>query len=302
MSPRHRHRHGSTGSNKIRYHGLATDPHTDGQAGESLADLLLGYGEQLLEMPGPLEAELSAASLVTLQRQRGLPQQMCDLTITSVLTEDLAGHPCDQSAAVVRAIIAVGSAPQRSAATSVLGEITASGFYPPAWAAVIGRPAPVAAWRRYDVFGDTETIAIEFAYGPDRHVLLVRTDQFRPPAATQITIDDDVDAVTASLRDSTDPLSRWEDLDLAAARARLEPALARGDRGRHPSLPADSLARLPVARTRMRRLPRTPAVAPDVAFDADDRRSAVTAFLSSPATQDATDPATVQFWAEVLTG
>ncbi len=253
-------------------------------------------------MPGPLEAELSAASLIMLQRQHGMPQQLCDLTITSVLTEDVAEYPCDASAAVVRAIIAVGSRPQRSAATSVLGEITASGFYPPAWATVIGRPAPIAAWRRYDVFGDTETIAIEFAYGPDRHVLLVRTDLFRPPAAIQITIADNAAAVTASMQDNTDPLSRWEDLDLATARARLEPALTRCDRGRHPNLPKDSLARLPVARARMRRLPRTPAGAPEVAFDADDRQSAVTAFLSSPAAQDAGDPAILRFWAEVLTG
>jgi hypothetical protein len=221
-------------------------------------------------MPGPLEAELSAASLIMLQRQHGMSQQLCDLTITSVLTEDVAEYPCDASAAVVRAIIAVGSQPQRSAATSVLGEITASGFYPPAWGAVIGRPAPIAAWRRYDVFGDTETIAIEFAYGPDRHVLLVRTDLFRPPAAIQITIADNAAAVTASMQDNTDPLSRWEDLDLATARARLEPALTRCDRGRHPNLPKDSLARLPVARARMRRLPRTPAGAPEVAFLADD--------------------------------
>jgi hypothetical protein len=306
MSPRHRHRRGSTGSSKTRPQGQAAGSRNEGQADDSLADQFLQYGELLVKMPGPLEVELSAASLVTMQRAHGLPQQLCDQTITSALVEDVAGYPSEESAAVLRAIIAVGSQPQRSAATSALGEITASGFYPPAWAATIGRPSLVAAWKRYDVFGDTETIAIEFAYGPDRHVLLVRTDLFRPPAATRITVDDDAEAVIASLRDGTDPLSRWEDLDLVAARARLEPALARCDRGRMPDLTADSLARLPVARARMRRLPKPPAgapeVAPEAAFDADDRRSAVSAFLASLAALDAADPAIVRFWAELLAG
>jgi hypothetical protein len=249
-----------------------------------------------------LEVELSAASLITLPRKLGMNQQLSDLAVTSVLTDDVTDHPSEESAAVLRAIIAVGSQPQRSAATSALGEVTAGGFYPPGWAGPIGRPDPVTAWRRYDVFGDTETIAVVFAYGPDRHALLVRTDLFRPPAAAHITIDDNPSTVTDSMQDDSDPLSRWEDLDLATARARLEPALARCDSGRRPTLSEESLACLPVARARMRRLPRPQAGEPEVAFGADDRQSAVTAFLSTPAAQDAGGSGIVRFWAEVLAG
>lgn len=39
----------------------------------------------------------------------------------------------------------------------------------------------MAAWRRYDVVGDTETIVVTFAYGADRHALIVRTDLCRAP-------------------------------------------------------------------------------------------------------------------------
>lgn len=268
----------------------------------SMAELFLGWGELLLMMSDPLEVELSAAPIASLPRKFGMNRQLSDLVVTAALAEDVADHPSEESAAALRAIVAVGSKPVRSAAISVLGEVTDCGFYPPAWAGVIGRPDPVAAWRRYDVFGDTETIAVEFAYGPDRHVLLVSTDLFRPRDATQITIEKDPADAASSIQDGTDPLYRWEGLDLAAARARLEPALTRCDQVRHPDLPVDSLAFLPVARSRVRRLPRAQASTPEVAFDAGDRRSAVSAFLSTPAAREAGDSGVVRFWAETLAG
>ncbi len=300
MSVRRGLRRGFSGKDRAAGRAPVTGPAD--QADESLAGLFLELGQRLLEMQGPLEVELSAAALVVQPRRIGMDQQLSDLAISSVLAEDVAAYPSAASAAVLRAIVAVGSPAQRSAATAVLGEVTSSGWYPPAWAEAIGRAVPVRAWRRYDVFGDSETIAVTFAYGPDRHALLVRTDLCRPPVATKIVIDDDPTDLPGLLQDERDPLSRWEVLDLAAARARLEPALTRCDRGRHPTLPEESLACLPVARARLRRLPRPQPTAPEARFGAADREAAVTAFISDPAAQDAGDAHVVRFWAEVLAG
>ena len=203
--------------------------------------MFLEWGQRLLAMQGPLEVELTAAALLAQPRRFGMNQQLSDLAISSVLVEEVAGIPSVASAAGLRAIVAVGSPASVPSATAALGEVTASGFYPPAWAGAIGRAVPVRAWRRYDVFGDAETIVVVFAYGPDRHALLVRTALCRPPVATEMHRRRPHGSAGARAG-RQHPLSRWEDLDLATARARLEPALARCDRGRHPSLPEESLA------------------------------------------------------------
>lgn len=139
---------------------------------------------------------------------------------------------------------------------------------------------------------------------------MVGTDLFRPRDVTQITVDADPAAALRSIQDVTDPLYRWEELDLATARARLEPALERCEQRRDPNLPEDAVVMLPVARSRMRRLPRVQAGLPEhprpgpsvVTFDADDRRSAVSAFLSTSAADEAGEVGVVRFWAEVLAG
>ena len=65
----------------------------------------------------------------------------------------------------------------------------------------------------------------------------------------------------------------------------------------------DTVAYLPVARSRVRRLPAEGAAALPV-FTAADRAAAVDDFLKSPLAADAVaaDEDTARFWAEVLTG
>jgi hypothetical protein len=40
----------------------------------------------------------------------------------------------------------------------------------------IGKVTPGQAWRRYDVFGDDEAIAVTFSYGEAEHGIVVQVD------------------------------------------------------------------------------------------------------------------------------
>jgi len=99
------------------------------------------------------------------------------------------------------------------------------------------------------------------------------------------------------------PFERVEEIGLAEARRRLEAPLARCDEEADPGLSVDTLAHLPVARSRVRRLP-AEGGEPVPAFTAADRAAAVDDFLKSPLAGDvvATDEDATRFWAEVLTG
>jgi hypothetical protein len=83
----------------------------------------------------------------------------------------------------------------------------------------------------------------------------------------------------------------------------MEEPLARCEQESDPGLSADTVAYLPIARTRVRRLPvRAAYVPPD--FTAADRAAAVDDFMKSPLAAEAVaaDEESTRFWAEVLTG
>jgi len=65
---------------------------------------------------------------------------------------------------------------------------------------------------------------------------------------------DSASLIEATTRED-DPFDRVEQIGLAEARQRLETPLARCDEDPDPSLSVDTLAYLPVARSRVRRLP-----------------------------------------------
>ncbi len=100
-----------------------------------------------------------------------------------------------------------------------------------------------------------------------------------------------------------DPFDRVEEISLAQARRHLETPLARCDQEGDPGLSVDTFAYLPVARSRVRRLPAEGAE-PERVFTAADRAAAVDEFLASPLAAEAVaaDEAATRFWAEVLTG
>jgi hypothetical protein len=202
---------------------------------------------------------------------------------------------------VLRAVAAVAPSHQRRQAVAALGTVTGAGYYPPEWAASIGRVTPVEAWRRHDVYEDTETIAVSYAYPEAEHAVLVQVDRCREPTVLAAMIVGDMAKLRSVLGDEQDPLVRVEPLGLADARARMAAALARTDDGADAELSENSIVSLPIARTRLRRLPAEGGSEPR-RYDAADRSAAVAEFLAGPHAAEAGAEKTTRFWAEVLAG
>ncbi len=250
-----------------------------------------------------LRAELEAATCMVLPRVGRLDPEDAEAFIAKVLVEEAVSEYSAEGAAMLRLLVSLGSPATKRTASQALAELTGADIYPPEWATGVGKAVPVQAWRRYDVFGDDEAIAVTFRYGEAEHGVVGQIDLTGIPIAIAVAVArDGADLVEAISRED-DPFDRVERIGLAEARRRLEAPLARCDEEADPALSVDSFAFLPVARSRIRRLPAEDGGALPV-FTAADRAAAVDDFLKSPLAAEAVaaDEKATRFWAEVLTG
>ncbi len=88
---------------------------------------------------------------------------------------------------------------------------------------------------------------------------------------------------------------------MSEARRRIEVPLARAGQDPDIELEAATVFSLPLARSRVRRLP-APEPGSAVSYTAADRAAAVADYLHSPEAAEAGDPDVTRFWAQVLTG
>jgi hypothetical protein len=123
------------------------------------------------------------------------------------------------------------------------------------------------------------------------------------PVAIAVGVAVEVARLIEAICREDDQFDRTERIGLADARRRLEAPLARCDEEADPGLSVDTLSYLPVARSRVRRLPAEGA-SPVPVFSSADRAAAVDEFLKSPLAAEAAaaDEDATRFWAEVLTG
>jgi hypothetical protein len=215
--------------------------------------------------------------------------------IVSVASNELNGP---DGAAYLRLLISLGPRAVKRAASEALAELTADGVYPPEWVTSIGKPTPGQAWRLYDVAGDREVVVATYRYGDAEHALLVSVDLAELPLAGMIVVSEKADGLIKTLQDNAEPWERFEQITLAEARRRIEPAIARADE-EHDFGRDDSALFLPLAKSRLRRLP---SDAPSAVYTAADRAAAVDEFLGSTDGADAGDPEIARFWAQALTG
>jgi hypothetical protein len=196
----------------------------------------------------------------------------------------------------------LGTPATRRAASRALAELTGEGIYPPEWVTEIGKATPGRAWRRYDVFGDDEAIAVTFSYGEAEHGIVVQVDLAGVPVATTIGVSSNAAKLIEVISGTSEEFDRSEQISLADARARMLRPLDRAGREESPELSPSSIAYLPVARSRVRRLPEGDGSR--TVYTAADRTAAVEEFLASPEAAEAVaaDEASARFWAEVLTG
>lgn len=205
-----------------------------------------------------------------------------------------------EGAALLRLIALLGPPAQKRKAGRALGELTAAGIFPPEWVAEAGKVTPHRAWRRYDKFGDAETITVVYRYQEIEHALAIEIDLTAIPSISDIDVLAEMADLTGEITQTARPFELIEEIGLEQARLHLEPAVTRSDRYAGRSFAVQGT--LPLARARFRRLPAAGSAVP--VFTADDRAAAVAEFMKSPEAADAiaADEDATRFWAEVLAG
>jgi len=268
----------------------------------TLVEQLMGSLWRAVAAGDLLRAELEAATCMALPRVGRLAREDAEDFISKVLVDEAIRQPSAEGAAMLRLLMSLGSPATKRSASQALARLTEGGIYPPDWVTGAGRAVPVQAWRRYDVFGDDEAIAVTFRYGEAEHGIVGQIDLTGIPIAVAVGVAADAASLIEAMEREDDPFDRVGRIGLAEARRRLEAPLARCDEEPDPGLSVDTLAYLPVARSRVRRLPAEEESVPF--FTAADRAAAVDEFLKSPlaAEAEAPDEDATRFWAEVLTG
>jgi hypothetical protein len=283
-----------------------------GEAPGTLIERMMGSLWRAVAAGDLLHAELEAATCMALPRVGQMTPEDVQAFISKVLVDEAVRESSPDGAAMLRLVMSLGSPATKRAASRGLGELTEADIYPPDWVTEVGRAVPVQAWRRYDVFGDVEAIAVTFRYGEPaaaggqinaEHGVVGQVDLTGIPVVIGIGVTADGAGLIEAMSQDDDPFERMEQIGLAEARRGLETPLARCDEQGDPGLTVQTLAYLPVARSRVRRLPAEGA-SPVPVFTAADRAAAVDDFLKSPLAAEAVaaDEDATRFWAEVLTG
>jgi len=270
---------------------------------DSLVERMLSGLWAAIAAGDPLRAELEAAACMALPLVGQLDPDDVQAFVSKVLVSEAVRRWSPEGAAMLRLLMGLGTPATKRAASQALAELTDAGIYPPDWVTEAGKAVPAQAWRRYDVFGDDEALAVTFRYGEAEHGIIVLVDLTGIPVATGVGVASDATRLMEAIGREDDPFDRVERAGLAEARRRLEEPLARCDQEPDRDLSVDTLASLPIARSRVRRLPAEGAPqAP--AYTAADRAAAVDDFLKSPLAAEAVadDEDSTRFWAEMLTG
>src|SRR5580692_8891296 len=258
----------------------------------TLVERMMGSLWRAVAAGDPLRAELEAATCMALPRVGRLAPDDAQAFINKVLVDEAVRQPSAEGAAVLRLLMSLGSPATKRSASRGLARLTGA-----------GKAVPDRAWRRYDVFGDDEAIAVTFRYGEAEHGIVGQIDLTGIPVAIAVGVAANAASLVEAMHREDDPFDRTEEISLAKARRRLEAPLARGDEEADQAVSVDTVAYLPVVRSRVRRLPAEAAAALPV-FTAADRAAAVDDFLKSPLAADviAADEDATRFWAEVLVG
>ncbi|MGH3189098.1 MAG: hypothetical protein ACRDPY_06130 [Streptosporangiaceae bacterium] len=286
--------------------GRAASGRTDGadEAAAAAISQVLARLFTVIAAGDPLRAEVETSISLSLPRIVRIDPGQTEAFVSKVLVGEAVNERSPEGAALLRLLMTLGSAATKKAASQALSQLTTAGIYPPEWVTKAGKAVPVQAWRRYDVFGDSEAIAVTFRYGEAEHGIFAEVDLTGSPVAIAVGVALDAAALVEAVCREDDPLDRAEQIGLAEARARLESPLELSAGKSEPDLlSVDSIAALPIARSRVRRLPAEGAPRAQ-AFTAADRSAAVDDFMKSPPAGEvvAADEESTRFWAEVLTG
>jgi hypothetical protein len=248
-----------------------------------------------------LNAEMQASSLIALPLLTDATDAESDLLAAALVSAAEARAHGPEGATFLRLLMALGPRTVKRQASEALADFTDEGIYPPEWVGGIGKPTPGRAYLGRDVFGDHEVILVTFSYADAEHALLVSLDLAELPTVVSVGLTTDVPRLLKFFEDDDEFIERLEPIALSEARRRVEVPLAKAGQDPDVELEAATLLDLPLARSRIRRLP-APEPGLGVTYTAADRAAAVDDFLHSPEAADAGTPDVARFWAQALTG
>jgi hypothetical protein len=250
----------------------------------------------------PLRAELEVATCMALPRVGQLDPGKAEDFSAKVLVNEAIERWGAEGTALLRLLMSLGGPRVKRAAGAALAEMTSVGIYPPDWVNLVGKAVPVQARRRYDVLGDDEAVVVTFRYGEAEHGVVVQVDLSGSPVAIGVAVSANSVRLLDAVSDVKDPSARVEPIGLAEARRRLEDPLARSGSDPLAELSLNTLACLPIARSRVRRLPGAGSAGAPHELTADDLAAAIDGFMKSPQAADAVaaDEEATRFWAEVF--
>jgi hypothetical protein len=273
------------------------------EAGALLERLLAGPLDAIAA-GDPLQAELETSAAMAIPRLTAeMDPAQADAFIAGPMVNAVRQHRSAEGAALLRLLMSLGSPAVKRAASAALGDLTAEGSYPADWVNQVGKPVPVQAWRRYDAFGDDEAVAVSYRYDEAEHGVVLQIDLVSVPTVVTIAVADDTSKLREVIGTPEGEFGHAEEISLAQARGRIEPALAHTAVTPPNRMSRTALAYLPVTRSRTRRLPAAEQGA-EPGFTAADRAAAVADFMGSPQAAEvvAADADAARFWAQVLTG
>lgn len=183
----------------------------------------------------PLDAELALSPVLGMLEQLAPEESTADdraamrrELLTGLITwAESTASPA--ALAFLRVASVLGDQPDRGLAEAAANRVAASGVADRPWARLLGRPELLRAWRYADVFGEQESVALQYDYYHRQHVVCVLIDHQLGGGIKDCWVAEG--RKTRDLRDRTaaqmanNPMAVFEDIDAGDARRILTLAL-----------------------------------------------------------------------------
>jgi hypothetical protein len=210
-----------------------------------VAEMATGLMRDLSVCRRPLEAELEACELFGVL-MLGTRAELGDLdtdqedpaeaeklrtVLLAALIDEAAASGTTAGLSLLRVLSTLGPARTRQIASAQADRLASSGVAEPKWAATVGRPTLLRAWRYGDLWASQSSIGLLFEYAGRQHALLTLIDHELGGGVKDCFVAEGRDA--SRLHDLTEaemadlPDASFEDIDARTAALGLGEALAR---------------------------------------------------------------------------
>ncbi len=196
------------------------------------------------------------------------------------------------------------TAEQRQTASTAAAALAGAGVAEPPWAGQIGRVRVGECWRLADVYGDQASLLMVFDYGRRRHGLVALVDfNHLGGWVKDLFVTAEPARTLRELRKAalSEPLTRLEQVDPAAARGLLEDGLAATDATWQPEVSQELRQYRALALARCRAMPEPArSGSPDREIGEAEREAVVAEFLASSQAGDLPDSDAARHCARLL--